>query len=858
MKVGKLKKQKDLLVNQVNQNITEDPVSRNPDKLNKKQKAKKKIEQASPETINELLQSLFAQVQGHAQYNQVADTSTYLSSDQNFSEEEIQALKFDNRKRAKALAEDLDKVSKQVERKLEAVNYQYEYDSDIPELSLTATLLFGKAIDPNADNILNDAFGSTEAGAGAPGRLTQKQVDELDRIIERFAAMKGDQQVAKFNKKSNNKKKAEDLDAKYDLLISQAISYEVGKLALAPMVLGHSLTPNPKLTLATNPLVWPPWPNKLGVIEDFDLHKDASALHQSIRDNKASLPEEFHPDVFLIPLREQIKTLTQTTSSMAKTLASVDDQNSFVDRIFSGKEPIKIRKPGGIEESFDMDRLADCWDCFASKWKDPEFKQDFEADFKIEFKFNKLIANLESKWDKMKAALDVPYIVQQNYCSLMRLGSLCPTEILMLLAALTGMAIFTWEELFSSFSFGGLGASVSGFLGLLFFNGFLKPILEALDLTGKFSVGPINFYAGCTVNSLVKLQDIDKYSGQYGIKTEEALGWFSNAFVDQRYTQDDAIGLVKKLPAYIESQTPPPREPDTFSRVELALKGSDVDEVRPGIKDKIRKTMARCTEAMASPPDNAAEAIGAARAPVSTPKIPEQGNSGTTERWPKQNSSDKFFVEEPPAEKKLAESKAMLEDAAAGKERFANTLLNPLLQTGGLDVLEVFSGLLKDFAEKIKSQEGIISTALQGIDELFSGDSFSATTALIAKLAGIGHLLAMVHSLVLLSENGIEPCLKMPIETPDGVIYTVESPFTEEELRQMTGNKEKVYYSPSVIVKPNGTGVEDGAQPYVYNPITDRRFNLTNCNAAKSSIISRGESLEFWKRVSLGKDVDNV
>jgi hypothetical protein len=79
-----------------------------------------------------------------------------------------------------------------------------------------------------------------------------------------------------------------------------------------------------------------------------------------------------------------------------------------------------------------------------------------------------------------------------------------------------------------------------------FNNGFLKPILTALDLSAKFSVGPINFYAGCTMNSLVKLQDIDKYSGQYGIKTEEALGWFSNAFVDQRYTQDDAINLAKQ------------------------------------------------------------------------------------------------------------------------------------------------------------------------------------------------------------------------------------------------------------------------------------------------------------------------
>jgi hypothetical protein len=273
--------------------------------------------------------------------------------------------------------------------------------------------------------------------------------------------------------------------------------------------------------------------------------------------------------------------------------------------------------------------------------------------------------------------------------------------------------------------------------------------------------------------------------------------------------------------------------------------------------------MTRSAEAMTPPAYDVAATMTKDGIPINVPKIAEQENPGAIERWPKQNSSDHTFVENgsspaPTSEKKLAESKAMLEDASEGKERFMNTILNPLLQTGGLDVLEIFKGLLKDFAEKIKSQEGIISTALQGIDELFSGDSFGASTALIAKLAGLGHLIGVLKGLSDLAENGIEPCLKMPIETPNGVIYTVESPFTEEELRQMTGNKEKVYYSPSVIVKPNGTKTEDATQPYVYNPITDRRFNLTNCNAAKSSIISRGESLEFWKRVSLGKDVDNV
>lgn len=845
MKVGKLKKQKDLFVNQVNQNITEDQSSviKNPDKASRRQRARKKIEQASPDTIGQLLQSLFAQVEGYAQYNQVADTSTYLSSDQDFSEEEIAALKFDNRTRIKTLVDDIAKVTKQVDKKIDAVNHQYEYDADIPELSVTAYLLFGKVGSlPVPDNFMTDTFGSVEVDS-LPGRLTQKQVDELDLIVEQFASMKADQQVAKFNKKANRKKK-EDLDIKYESLISRAISYESAKPFVFSMYQGYDMPPNPKLALVTNPLIWPGWPNKVGVIEDFDLQKDASTLQQNIKDNKGSLPEEFHPDVFLIPLKEQIKTLTQTTTGIQQTLSTIDDQNSFVDRIFSGKEPIKIRKPGGIEESFDMDQLEQCWDCFASKWEDPEFKKDFECDFKLEFKFNKLIASLEAKWDKMKAALDIPYIVQQNYCSLMRLGSLCPTEILMLLAALTGMAIFTWEELFSSFSFSGLGASVGGYLGLLFFNGFLKPILTALELTGKFSIGPINYYAGCTVNSLVKIQDIDKYTGQYGLKTEEALDWFSNSF-DSNYTDEEVAAYNKgvddraaKAKEDKQRETKEKEKEETKKKEEALKKGEkytapfpDFIETgpvtsEPYLQNKVRSTMMRSYANMAR--SNFVEGN------ASDPKTQD--------------------VLAPLLEK----SKALLEESELGRDRFMSTLLNPLLQNGSLDVLELFIGVIKDFAEKIKAQEGIISTALQGIDELFSGDSFGASTALISKLAGLGHLIGVVKGLYDLAEKGIEPCLKMPIETPNGIIYTNESPFTEEEIREMTGNTEPVYYTPSVITRPDGTSTTEPGQAYIYNPITDRRFNLTNCNAAKSSIISRGESLEFWKRVSLGKNVDNV
>ena len=59
------------------------------------------------------------------------------------------------------------------------------------------------------------------------------------------------------------------------------------------------------------------------------------------------------------------------------------------------------------------------------------------------------------------------------------------------------------------------------------------------------------------------------------------------------------------------------------------------------------------------------------------------------------------------------------------------------------------------------------------------------------------------------------------------------------------------------LITPTGPNQEPSTA-FVYNPVTDRRFNLTNCDKGKSSIISKGENLEFWKRIALGADVDNV
>jgi hypothetical protein len=79
------------------------------------------------------------------------------------------------------------------------------------------------------------------------------------------------------------------------------------------------------------------------------------------------------------------------------------------------------------------------------------------------------------------------------------------------------------------------------------------------------------------------------------------------------------------------------------------------------------------------------------------------------------------------------------------------------------------------------------------------------------------------------------------------------------ELVNMT-NLPNIYFEDMPDVDDfGGSGAKGlGPQAYIYNPLTDKRFNLVNCDRAKSSIISKGESLEFWKRVALGANVDDV
>jgi hypothetical protein len=134
-----------------------------------------------------------------------------------------------------------------------------------------------------------------------------------------------------------------------------------------------------------------------------------------------------------------------------------------------------------------------------------------------------------------------------------------------------------------------------------------------------------------------------------------------------------------------------------------------------------------------------------------------------------------------------------------------------------------------------------------------------------SKLMAISSLISLVGALVELGSKGIQPCIPLPIYDKDGnqIGSVLETPFTPNELQDLIDNTEFNNPKYSDVVNNqiglNSLGTAETRDPGVlYNPLTDRRFNLTACNKAKSSIISKGDSLEFWKRIALGVSIDNV
>jgi len=201
---------------------------------------------------------------------------------------------------------------------------------------------------------------------------------------------------------------------------------------------------------------------------------------------------------------------------------------------------------------------------------------------------------------------------------------------------------------------------------------------------------------------------------------------------------------------------------------------------------------------------------------------------------------------------------------ATGGERYWKLVTNPLFGNV-IDPLETGKAMVQDAGEHLISLSDSVRTFISSTDSWIKKNSISRLE-LCAKIMSLTSWLGILGGLLDFALGGAisKTPIKACIGIEDGNVVTAESPWSAKEIAGSVGG----YLSfinegvPDLPPETTDTRTPSGREPadiiYIYNPLTDRRFAITNCDKAKSSIISRGESLEFWKRVAMGADVDNV
>jgi hypothetical protein len=171
--------------------------------------------------------------------------------------------------------------------------------------------------------------------------------------------------------------------------------------------------------------------------------------------------------------------------------------------------------------------------------------------------------------------------------------------------------------------------------------------------------------------------------------------------------------------------------------------------------------------------------------------------------------------------------------------------------------------IAQDAGSKLIGLSDGVRSFIAGTDAFLKKNSISRLElcAKISALTGFIGIAGGILEFMIRSEKAaIRMCVPIEAEIDGKVVTTQESPWTPREIASIVEGSLSFIDNGVPDMPPESITPESRLddQIYVYNPITDRRFNITNCNKAKSSIISRGESLEFWKRIALGDDISDV
>ena len=723
---------------------------------------KKDVNKLSATELNSLIQDLLSNLNSNKEYNQLLDSELYNGKARDISSIAVEALRKENREEAAIQAATLDKFLETTADRLKDINYSVPYTREDHDECLVADFLF-----PNHEK----------------GKLTYQQIRELKKHTKLYTELKAKNQIKSTTKELQKDAMSgitedEDMSTKYGPLIALAFAYQAEK------TIKKDYDSKPKETLGK---MTSDWLNNLGedkrfkVYEEFDIFRDMFGLETSLAQNEIKLSEDnVSQKVGLIPLFNEAEKTREVVHGIESTLNGIDKQNSAIDVLFRGKEPSKLKARAIGEPAKDLGDLIAGWDgcyeCFGGEWKKLQddlgnmkgpgdlFKgSDFVFGVDLELKMKEQLRITKALWDKIRFASDLEFQLKANYCSLLRLGSLCPLELLFVIASLGGLLVYTWAEVFSANANFGLN-----FLRDLVMRGIIEPLLNLLQMSIRANISPLPNYALCTINSLVSVQDIDKAGKQYGFTTEELSNWVNSGTAD-----DNKISALTKFSQKYFNN----------SNGEV---GIDQQEVGKALEGAL-------------------------------------------------NSNGMKFL---------------------------STITNPLMGRGdALDSLEMIKSVIYDFIDYVSAQTKIVEYGSDVIKTLF-GEKTDSNIVLCTKIMGISQLLSFALGLYkAATSKGIEPCIPMKDENGNS---TNESPWDPWDPDPNSNFPMKEYFNSQPVYEEktrqnkNKSFQKTTPIKYLINPATDSRFNLLNCDRAKSSIISKGESLEFWRRVALGANVDNV
>ena len=706
-----------------------------------------KIENLSELQLNDLANQILAQLGQAADFNKVISDDVFKKTDQTFEETQVAALKKKNREELAKIRKELQNIESKLEKEVNALPFYQDYDLDsdnqvsvmdlyFPEhtvgrIKYSEYLLLKKQRD-----LLNELKAD---------RKKNKSTRKLKKSANADAFK--DMEIVDFNKKYNNlmkdayvhkskklqKKKAKNLS---DLTIDDAIS-----------ALEETYEDFKKGELSETKI-------EEFLFQSTDLGFSLSDIIGEWDENKTSLDPKQTGEIGLIPIYEETVANRTAVDEVSALITSADEQNSAISLLMgTDGDNIKIATVRGKKREYDK-LLLSCFSCFKGAWSLP---LDFKFGLAFELDTSKFIATINEVIKKIKYALDLPYLVKENFCSLVRLGALCPLELAFLIAAAVSNLIFAWQEVFSKFP---------DFLQQLAVSGILKPLLNMMQFSLRASASPWPHYQACVFDSLKGIQDIDAITGRYGWSVEEAY--------QKSLDQTDSLFLKKLAESARDSE-------GNFNQ-------NIANTAKAGLSDLAR--------------------------------------------------------------------------AMGTDDKFLQLIASPLFGNV-IDPLEMTKAIAQDAGSKLIGLSDGVRSFISGTDAFLKKNSIGRLElcAKISALTGfIGIAGGILEFMIRSEKSAIRICVPIETEIDGEVITTQESPWTAKEIASIVGGSLSFIDNGVPDMPPERVTPESRLddQIYVYNPITDRRFNITNCNKAKSSIISRGESLEFWKRIALGDDISDV